>query len=727
MQNLSHKKMKIRYYYLFIGLAFCAFVMIDACFQMPWWEKFFGFGILLIAAASYPFVEIKKTKGEMSEKRRMEVALDERTHDLGEREKHLFCLYEISHLIEKQGITLEKILQETVNLVPASMRYPEYSCARVVLENQEFQTANFQKSQRHQISVIMVQGEELGYLEVCCLKEMPMAEERPFMQEEQFLINAIAERLGKLVGSRRAEVELVKAKEAAESANAAKSLFLANMSHEIRTPMNSILGFTEILQDEPLTEGQQESVEILKLSAETLLSLIDEILDLSKIESDTIELDETILDLKELVVETVELVRAQSDNKRLKFLCEFPEAIPRVVGDPLRVRQILLNLLSNALKFTDKGEIVTTVRVLPEGGDNFLLLGFTVADTGIGIPEERLENIFEVFSQADQAISKRFGGTGLGLAICRRLIHLMGGEISVQSTLGKGTIFHFQIRLKNATQLAEGRGRHEIKKMEPGLPEGAPDTVCGGLRILLAEDDAASQRMASILLEKRMGHQVDIAHNGVEAVEMAGTNPYDIILMDVNMPFMDGLLATRKIRQTGCEIPILALTASAMKGDRERFLGAGMDGYLSKPININVLGDVFMGYCHGGIGESPETAEARPNEIQEKSEINLCKTNEQRAEKMDLSLDDYQEILAEFIALREVDMQELGDALESRDPDSVYQLAHKINGSAKMLALEDIAASAFKVEHAAREKDLPGAETDFQSLKAAFLGLLKSQ
>ncbi|MBT3258213.1 MAG: response regulator [Deltaproteobacteria bacterium] len=722
--------MKIRYYYLFIGLAFCTFVILDVCFLMAWWAKFFGYGILLIAAASKPFIEMGKSKGEMDEKKRMEAALNKRTHDLGEREKHLVCLYGISHLIEKSGISLDEILQGTVDLIPASMQYPEFSCARVVMEGREFKTADFKQSGKHQISAIMVSGEKMGFLEVCCLKEMPTKEECPFVKEEQFLIKAIAERLGKVVGYRQAEVELLKAKEAAEAANAAKSLFLANMSHEIRTPMNSILGFTEILLGEPLTEGQRESAEILKLSAATLLSLIDEILDLSKIESDTIELDEMILDLKKLVLETVELVRAQAGNKGVNLLCHLPAAIPRVMGDPLRLRQVFLNLLGNALKFTDKGEIVTTVRILGEGEENSLLVGFSVADNGIGIPEDKLEDIFEVFGQADGDISKRFGGTGLGLAICRRLINLMDGEISVQSTLSEGTTFHFQIRFKKAVRSAEGQRIHEVKKMGSGtgLPEEASDhPVRGGLRILLAEDDAASQKMTSVLLEKRMGHRVDIADNGTEAVRMAEANPYDIILMDVNMPLMDGLAATRKIRQTGCKLPVLAITASAMEGDRERFLEAGMDGYLSKPINVNVLRDVFLSYSRSGVGESPETAKAGSKDIREKPDISFCGRNEQRAEKIDVSLNDYQEILAEFIALRELDMRNLGDALEGGDLDSVCQLAHKIKGSAKMLALEEIAASASNIEQMVWEKDLPAAEINFQSLKASFSSLLERQ
>jgi CheY-like chemotaxis protein/HPt (histidine-containing phosphotransfer) domain-containing protein len=385
------------------------------------------------------------------------------------------------------------------------------------------------------------------------------------------------------------------------------------------------------------------------------------------------------------------------------------------------LRQVLLNLLGNALKFTDEGEIVTTVRILEEH-ENDLSLKFSVADTGIGIPEGKLEHVFEVFSQADASITKRFGGTGLGLAICRRLINLMGGEIEVRSKVGKGSVFHFQIPMMKAPENTMAVQVPKKSEMASGadFPEKASESAFRRLLILLAEDDAPVQKMTSLLLEKKMGHRVDIAHNGNQTVEMALAKPYDIILMDVNMPLLDGLAATRKIRAAGCEIPIVALTANIMNGVQKRFLEVGMDGYLSKPISAKRLTDAFQRFCGAGIEEKNERAEPDFEESQRGSDTEFVETTEDLAQSVSLSHEDYKEILAEFIALREMDIQKLTETFREGDTDSVCQLAHKIKSSAKMLALDAIADSASKIEKAVLNEDLPETEIGLDSLKVAF-------
>lgn len=638
------------------------------------------------------------------------------------KEKELTCLYGISNLIEKPGISMDEVLQGAVDLLPTSMLYSEFICARIVLSNKSYQTPHFTKTKRGYVIDILVKGEKYGSLEVYCLKENSAETECPVLNEGKALIDSVGERLGNVISYRRAEMELVKAKEVAEAANQAKSRFLANMSHEMRTPMNSILGFTEILMDENLTDSQREFVEVLKLSAETLLNLIDDILDLSKIESDTIELDETPFNLRAVTLEAIDLVRGQKSGKAIEMAVDLPKSLPEVLGDPLRVRQILLNLLSNALKFTDQGKIVTTFCVIKET-ENSLLGEFSVSDTGAGIAADKLDVIFDDFTQADSSIEKRFGGTGLGLAICRRLVNLMHGRISVKSTPGKGTTFQFQIPFK---KIAFGKGISFEGKgaFNPVSANDSVSLVCGGLSILLAEDDVSSQKMMALLLEKQMGNRVDIAGNGADAVKMAENRAYDIILMDVNMPLMNGIEATRKIREKGNHVPILALTASAMKGDRERFLKAGMDGYLSKPISKSILRETFDRYCQGRPLDSDEgDKKAFETELMGNLPARMDENRNPTPPDLGLSMDEYQEILKEFFELRASDLETMGHAMDQKDSDSVYQLAHRLKGGARTLGLEPLAASAEKIEMAAGNDDWNMVEDGYQEVRKEFESL----
>ena len=518
----------------------------------------------------------------------------------------------------------------------------------------------------------------------------------PFAQTTLDSLAVVAD--GIAVGIERIEAQLGRteataARVMAEAASQAKSEFVARMSHEIRTPLNAILGFAELLRrDQGSAEQRDTYLQTIDSSGRHLLTLIDDILDLAKIEAGHMEFEQIRCSPHQIIVEVLSVLRVRAQEKGLSLECRWTSGVPEtIVTDPARLRQLLMNLVANAIKFTDVGGVSLLATVTPEFPEPRFVI--EVHDTGIGISEERTDDIFIPFEQADSSITRRFGGTGLGLAISRYTARALGGDITVESKPGRGSVFRVTLNTGplDGVRILDKPPTESLSQVKAPAPFQAARLA--GSRILLVEDGETNRQLIRIVLEET-GAIVVCAENGQEGLDVAGREPFDLILMDIQMPVMDGYTATQRLRDRGCTLPVIALTAHAMRGDKEKCLAVGCSGYLSKPINIDKLlqtvTEALSSSAKTGFSNRPACTTTSPNSTIQST----------------LSLDSPQirQILQNFVETLNAKLAEMQSAYEEGDLDKLARLAHGLLGTGGTLGFDCFTEPTRRLEQLAKRR-----------------------
>jgi two-component system, sensor histidine kinase len=530
---------------------------------------------------------------------------------------------------------------------------------------------------------------------------------------ERRVADRTAELRSEIVEREKAQAEAEHALDAAEKANRAKSQFLANMSHEIRTPLNAVLGFTDLLQmggDDGDPAKRTEYLELIHTSGEHLLGLINDVLDLSKIESGRLEVERVPCAPRQILADVVSVLRVRANEKGIALEYRWESGVPLVIqSDPQRLRQLLVNLVNNAIKFTAAGRVQVVGRCEHEEGR--ALLVFDVADTGMGIPREKWSAIFDPFVQADNSVTRKFGGTGLGLAISRRIVEALGGTLTLQSEVGKGSVFTATIDMGQVQAAALGEAsRADVVTAAARQPHPAAVEVPPG-RVLVVEDGDTNRKLIDLLL-RRAGLEVVTAENGKLGVDAALAGPFDLILMDMQMPVMDGYTAARMLRERGLQLPIIALTAHAMSGDEQKCRAAGCSGFMTKPIHA----DVLLQAVAATIGKRTHRA---PRDEQHHAKRDECEqpiAQDPIASSLPTDDPDFREIVEEFVDQFRTRLGVMQEALGRGDLEELRRLAHWLKGAGGSAGFEAITAPAKHLEMVVKDQQCDEIESALEEL-----------